>query len=183
MAHVRGIAGHALFCAPCAAYFLATERIGMIKPSANGRFLLATACLVLTAILLQVRGHSEIFPPRLPLNSFPLQFGPWTGVDRPIDKDGLDVLGPGEFLVRDSYQADSCEPTNLYIAYFPSQRAGDTIHSPKNCLPGAGWAPVTNDEVTLAIAGHAPFPANRYVIPKEQIENWCCIGIGLMIAE
>ena len=138
----------------------------MIKPSANGRFLLATACLVLTAILLQVRGHSEIFPPRLPLNSFPLQFGPWTGVDRPIDKDVLDVLGPGEFLVRDYYQADSSEPTNLYIAYFPSQRAGDTIHSPKNCLPGAGWAPVTNDEVTLSIPGHHPFPANRYVISQ-----------------
>ena len=27
---------------------------------------------------------------------------------------------------------------NLFIAFFPSQRQGDTIHSPKNCLPGSG---------------------------------------------
>jgi len=75
-------------------------------------------------------------------------------------------LGPGDFLVRDYYAPDQPEPTNLYIAYFPSQRTGDTIHSPKNCLPGAGWAPVGNDRITLVVPGHAPFPANRYVIAK-----------------
>jgi len=55
---------------------------------------------------------------------------------------------------------------DLYIAYFPTQRAGDTIHSPKNCLPGAGWTPVESSRVMLSLPGHAPFPANRYVIQK-----------------
>jgi EpsI family protein len=79
--------------------------------------------------------------------------------------DVLDVLGPGEFIVRD-YSAPNHLDTNLYIAYFPSQRTGDTIHSPQNCLPGAGWNPDENVRVTLALPGHAPFPANRYVISK-----------------
>ena len=136
-----------------------------MKPSAGLRFVLAAALIVLTAILLQARGRNEVFPPRLPLQSLPLQLGSWTGIERPISKDVLDVLGPGEFIVRD-YSAPGNLDTNLYIAYFPSQRAGDTIHSPQNCLPGAGWNPDENVRVTLTLPGHAPFPANRYVISK-----------------
>jgi EpsI family protein len=136
-----------------------------MKPSAGLRFVLAAALIVLTAILLQARGRNEVFPPRLPLQSFPLQLGPWTGIERPIGRDVLEVLGPGEFIVRD-YSAPNNLDTNLYIAYFPSQRAGDTIHSPQNCLPGAGWNPDENVRVPLTLPGHAPFPANRYVISK-----------------
>jgi EpsI family protein len=55
---------------------------------------------------------------------------------------------------------------DLYIAYFPSQRAGDTIHSPKNCLPGAGWSVLDSSHVMLSIPSHAPFPVNRSIIAK-----------------
>ncbi|MFZ0818250.1 MAG: exosortase C-terminal domain/associated protein EpsI [Candidatus Sulfotelmatobacter sp.] len=130
------------------------------------RFALAAGLIAFTAVLLQARGRTEIIPSRLPLSSFPEQLGDWKGRDIPLDKDTLDVLGPGDFLVRDYYAPNQPEPTNLYIAYFPSQRTGDTIHSPKNCLPGAGWAPVENSRITLVLPGHASFPANRYVIAK-----------------
>ena len=55
---------------------------------------------------------------------------------------------------------------DLFLVYFPSQRTGDTIHSPKHCLPGAGWLPVESSRVTLNLPGHLPFLANRYVIAK-----------------
>jgi EpsI family protein len=55
---------------------------------------------------------------------------------------------------------------DLFIAYFPTQRAGDTIHSPKNCLPGAGWSPIQNGRVQLSLPGIRPFNANRYIIAK-----------------
>jgi len=42
----------------------------------------------------------------------------------------------------------------------------DTIHSPKNCLPGSGWSPIESRPITLSMPGHAPFPANRYVIAQ-----------------
>jgi EpsI family protein len=131
------------------------------------RFACAAVLIGLTAILLQTRGRNEVFPERLPLKSFPEQLGAWSGEDMPIDQETLDVLGPGDFLLREySPQLDSDPTVNLYIAYFPSQRMGDTIHSPKNCLPGAGWLPVENDRISLSLPGHAPFPVNRYVIAK-----------------
>jgi EpsI family protein len=138
-----------------------------MKPSARWRFFLAAGLIALTAILLQARSRTEIIPPRSPLSSFPPQLGNWSSRDIPLDKETLDVLGPGEFLLRDYRDRGSALPyVNLFLAYFPSQRAGDTIHSPKHCLPGAGWTPERNDQITISLPGHVPFPANRYVIAK-----------------
>ena len=129
------------------------------------RFVCATVLIGLTAVLL--RGRNEEIPKGLPLKSFPQQLGAWTATDLTIDQETLDVLGPGDFLLRKySPQADTDSTVNLYIAYFPSQRTGDTIHSPKNCLPGAGWLPAESERIALAPPGHIPFPVNRYVITK-----------------
>jgi EpsI family protein len=131
------------------------------------RFLYASVLIVVTAVFLRAHSRGEVFPPRQPLQSFPLQLGDWAGTDVALDKDTLQVLGPGDFLLR-IYNAEnrSVPYVDLFIAYFPSQRAGDTIHSPKNCLPGAGWAPIESGRVELAVPGHSPFPVNRYVIAK-----------------
>jgi EpsI family protein len=131
------------------------------------RFLSAALLIAAAAVFLQARTHSEIFPPRQPLESFPSQLQAWSGTDIAIDKEVLDVLGPGDFLLR-VYQNDARpQPyVDLFIAYFRSQRAGDTIHSPKNCLPGAGWSPLESTRISLTLPGHASFPANRYVIGK-----------------
>jgi len=131
------------------------------------RFLPAAFLLIATAIFLQARTRGEVFPPRQPLPSFPLQLGSWEGTDIAIDDDALQVLGPGDFLLRVYRDEQYTQPPlDLFIAYFPSQRAGDTIHSPKNCLPGAGWLPVQSSRTMLSMANHAPFPVNRYVIAK-----------------
>jgi EpsI family protein len=131
------------------------------------RFILAVALIAGTALLLQARGHNEVFPPREPLKSFPEQLGPWTATDIAIDKDVLAILGPGDFLLREYRAPEDVTPSiDVFIAYFPSQRAGDTIHSPQHCLPGAGWVPVENSRTTLSFPGHNPFPANRYVVSR-----------------
>jgi EpsI family protein len=131
------------------------------------RFLLAAALIASAAIFLEARGRNEIFPPRLPLQSFPTRLSNWTGTDIAIQKDVLEVLGPGDFLLRVYQNPAEKQPfVDLFIAYFPSQRTGDTIHSPKHCLPGSGWLPVESSRVTLSLPGHSPFPANSYVIAK-----------------
>jgi EpsI family protein len=131
------------------------------------RFLSAALLIASAAAFLQAHTHAELFPSRELLDSFPLQLGKWSGTDIELDKDVLDVLGPGDFLLRDYETDNPSEPQiDLFIAYFASQRAGDTIHSPRNCLPGAGWAAVSTRRITISVPGHAPFPANRYVIAK-----------------
>jgi len=135
--------------------------------SSNVRFALALVLLLGTALFLQARNRGEVFPARKALAEFPEKLGSWSGSDVEIPKDIRNILGPGDFLLR-VYQDETerLPNTDLFMAYFPSQRAGDTIHSPKNCLPGAGWSPIDTARVPLSVAGRAPFLVNRFVIAK-----------------
>jgi len=134
--------------------------------SSTASFVVATLLIAVAAVFLQAHAGSEVFPPRLELRQFPTQLSGWTDGDVPIDEDTLKVLGHGDFLHR-IYQNESQQPNvDLFIPYFPSQRAGDTIHSPKHCLPGSGWSPIDSRLITLSLPGHAPFPATRYIVAK-----------------
>jgi len=131
------------------------------------RFLCAALLIAGTAIFLRARTHGEVFPPRLALENFPHQIGDWTGTDVTIDQDTLRVLGPGDFLLRVYADSQRSLPyIDLFIAYFPSQSTNDTMHSPKNCLPGSGWAPIESTRMMVNVPGHVPFPVNRYIIAK-----------------
>ncbi len=138
----------------------------MMKGS-TPRFIAAALLVAAAALLLQARTQTEFFPPRQPLREFPTQLGSWKGTDVALDQDVLDKLGPGDFLLR-LYQNQQNRQLyfDLFIAYFRSQRTGDTIHSPNDCLPGAGWIPIERKQVTIAVPGHTPFPANRFIIAK-----------------
>jgi EpsI family protein len=131
------------------------------------RFLVVVALLLSAGLVLQARSRTEIIAPRLPLSEFPHDLGSWVGTDVSIDKETLDVLGPGDFLLRVYQNTVAAEaPIDLFIAYFPSQRVGDTIHSPKHCLPGAGWQPLESGRVALSLPGRPSFLATRYLIAR-----------------
>jgi EpsI family protein len=133
----------------------------------NLRFAAVVVLLTSAAWFLMGQSRNEVIPQHENLASFPHQFGPWMGSDVNVPQGVLDVLGPGEFLFR-NYQDDlSPDPlVNLFIAYFPSQRVGDTIHSPKNCLPGAGWIPLNSNQVEISLPPQKPFLVNRYLLAK-----------------
>ncbi len=133
----------------------------------NFRFAIAATVLIAAALLLHARSSDEVLPQHLPLEAFPSRLQNWAGTDLKIPQDALDVLGPGQFLLRDyQNEASSIPDVSLFVAFFPSQRAGDTIHSPKNCLPGSGWYPLESSRMKISLPGHQPFPVNRYVIAK-----------------
>ena len=131
------------------------------------RFGIAATLMLATALILQAHSRREINPARASLGSLPSQIDGWTGSDEVLDQQTLDILGPGEFLVREYENASQPQPgINLYIAYFPTQKTGDTIHSPNHCLPGAGWVPTSREKVRLTGPGGSSFPVNRYVVSK-----------------
>jgi EpsI family protein len=73
----------------------------------------------------------------------------------------------------------------LYVGYYATQRTGDTIHSPKNCLPGAGWDPIQSGYETISLSGGRQIVVNEYVIQqgldKELVFYWYQ-GRGRVIA-
>lgn len=137
--------------------------------SANSwiRFIPLVAMLLATALFLRARSKPEALPSHKDLADFPTRIGSWEDIqDVQLDADTLAILGPGKFLER-MYQNASGEPfVDLFIAFFPSQRSNDTIHSPEHCLPGAGWIPIATSRIKLTIPGVAPINANRWVIAR-----------------
>lgn len=130
------------------------------------RYLPVALLLAATAGVLLARSTAEHLPPHEPLTAFPTPIGAWQGTDVPITANELAVLGPGDFMMR-NYQRLPTEPAvNLFIAFFPSQRSGDTIHSPQNCLPGAGWTPVEKSRISVMRPDGSVMRVNKYVIAK-----------------
>jgi EpsI family protein len=123
--------------------------------------------MLATAIGLQSHSSTEIIAPHAPPSSLPSQIDDWKGTDGVLDPATLDILGHPDYVVRDYENASQPQTwINLYIAYFPSQRAGDTIHSPDHCLPGAGWIPTSREVIQLTRPDGSSFPVNRYVVAK-----------------
>jgi len=131
------------------------------------RFGIVAVPMLATAIGLQAHSSTEIIPPHQPLSSLPSQIDGWTGTDNPLSQEELDVLGHPEYLLRDYENASQPQAwINLYTVYFPSQKAGDTIHSPNHCLPGAGWIPTSREVIQLTGPDGSSVPVNRYVVSK-----------------
>lgn len=127
------------------------------------------ACLVLSAVAVARADRFEVPPRRTTLADFPMEVGGWRGVVLPpFTPSALAVLGLNDYLTRD-YIAPDRSGVNLYIGYWESQRQGDTIHSPLNCLPGAGWEPLSQTIISLpdsrSSAGGS-LPVNRVVVQK-----------------
>ena len=131
------------------------------------RFSLLALLLIATFGLLRARNREEVLPAHDGLKNFPLSLGDWQGRDLPISPETLEVLGPGDFLTRDYFNPAQHEIANLFIAFFPSQRQGDTIHSPKNCLPGAGWIPVDSTRIWLNGEDGRKVEVNQFILQKE----------------
>ena len=130
------------------------------------RFAAAAILLAATLSLLMARDREEVLPPRSQLVNFPSSIGQWQGKDLQTSAELAESLGPGEFLLRDYVNKGQRTAASLYIAYFPSQRTGDTIHSPKNCLPGAGWIPAETSHIWIDQPGGKKIEVNRILVTK-----------------
>lgn len=129
-----------------------------------------TLCLLLVAatVFLANARRTEASAARTDFDSFPMTIGPWRAiVDPPMEDDVLKVLGVDDYLSRVYYKPDGAA-VGLYMGYYGSQRQGDTIHSPLNCLPGAGWEPVSEGRLRIADAGGPgrDITVNRYIVQK-----------------
>ena len=131
----------------------------------TARTLITAALVLASAGFLRAHQNSEVFPQRVQLDQFPRTIEGLEGRDLPIDETTARVLGPGEFLSR-NYIAKTVGSVNLFIGYFPSQKAGNSIHSPLNCLPGAGWVPANLGRAAISVPGGRPLYVNRYIISQ-----------------
>ena len=118
----------------------------------TARCCIIAACLLLAAGYLAKASRAETLPPRTPLSTLPLQILEWSGrADADLEPEIVKILGVDEYLLRTYVSRPDQTVAGLYIGYHDSQRQGDTIHSPLNCLPGAGWQPLSQSTVSVPV--------------------------------
>jgi len=126
-------------------------------------FLAATAITTVAAVLAtQAHERTEIQPPRDVFVDFPMQLGGWSGQRSAMGAVYLNQLKLTDYLYA-TYQRPADLPINVWVAYYDSQRKGDSTHSPESCLPGGGWEFQTFAPHVLDIAG-GRLTVNRAVI-------------------
>src|SRR5271170_6165996 len=131
------------------------------------RLALTAAFLLAAFLLLHSVSHGEPVVPRQPLRDLPYTVGAWSGQERPLSERIVQAVSVSDYTNR-FYFADGIAPVQLYVGYYGSQQTGDTIHSPKNCLPGAGWDPVRSGFATISVAGGRRIVVNEYVIQQDE---------------
>jgi EpsI family protein len=128
--------------------------------------LAVTAVLVAEILLFYAVPTKEYVPSPPPLDVFARSVGPWSMVAQfPLDADSQRILKADDTLTRD-YQGPS--KVNFFVAFFKSQRAGVTPHSPKMCLPANGWAEESSSILSVNVPGEAkPIPVNHYIVTRD----------------
>lgn len=91
-----------------------------------------------TAILLGFLSNPEIIKLNKSFDSFPLKIGKWQGIKSRFDRKIYDIVGVDDSILA-NYRSPQGESINIYVGFYQSQKEGDLIHSPKNCMPGGGW--------------------------------------------
>jgi len=132
--------------------------------------ILVPVLLVAEALTVQWAGHAERVPAAPDLAALPRQIDRWTqSTEIPIDPDVQTQLRADRLLDRVYYSGVSAGPDSqaeLFVAWFNSQSKGDRQpHSPRVCLPGAGWLPESSGAVSIATPA-GELSATRYLVSK-----------------
>ncbi len=122
-----------------------------------------------------------------PFAEFPLTLADqWRGRELGMEERILNVLKLSDYMMRVyvPYAAQGgmesdlndgqnvrvkptiANPVWLYVGFYQSQRTGSTYHSPKNCLPGAGWQFIDSDLIDLRISENVNITINKVLIQK-----------------
>ena len=125
---------------------------------------------------LQLLSHGEPTVSKKPFSEFPLMISDrWKGKELGLQADILEVLKVSDYMVRvyvprssvDTRQEQARQlPVYLYVGFYQSQRTGVTYHSPKNCLPGAGWEFVDGTTARVTVPGGREITINKVMIQK-----------------
>ena len=103
-------------------------------------YMFAPAGTLLAGLLL-VSGVREQYQmqPAQPMKAIPAVLLGEKGVDMIVPDEERKIAGMSDYVMR-AFGGDTLNyDFSLYVGYYDRQVQGKTIHSPKNCLPGAGW--------------------------------------------
>jgi len=140
----------------------APAKLRAVPNTVYGLALVLGLASIVTPIL---EGRQDAIVERKSLTEFPVNLGQWVGRNEQIKEIYLEELDLTDYVIAD-YVDDQHRKVNFYAAYYASQRAGESAHSPQSCLPGGGWKinKISPEQIDNALPGTTPLNVNRVQI-------------------
>ena len=125
-----------------------------IKPKTfPAQFIVAVVLLGITLALSHGIEFREKIPMTRSFSEFPMKIGEWTGTREFMEQKFIDTLDLSDYIIVD-YKNKKGQIVNFYVAYYESQRKGESIHSPSTCLPMSGWIFKQAGEAIITTPGY-----------------------------
>jgi EpsI family protein len=114
-------------------------------------------------------GAQRTMPLRAPLAEVvPVEIEGRRGLDQTVSENEQRIAGMDSYVLRAYASTDpSLAAFSVYVGYYEYQTRGHTIHSPKNCLPGAGWEPLTSGTAMVATPDGL-VQVTRYLLQRDE---------------
>lgn len=109
--------------------------------------------------------RAELPQARKDFSEFPMALSEWKGRPEVMEQVYVDALKFTDYSLA-NYADDTGHVVNFYAAYYASQRKGESVHSPRSCLPGGGWEieSITQRNVGGVTVSGVPLRVNRVLI-------------------
>ena len=138
------------------------------KPWDRQRFMMvggvAVAMLLVSGSVVHSIETTLYYPERREYAELPLEFPGWKIEQTPLDVATEQVLAADDYIIMNMTSPEG-ENFNLYTAYLNQHSDGSSWHSPRQCLPGGGWAFMDRDIVSTP-EGAPDYSYNRIIIQK-----------------
>ncbi len=115
------------------------------------------------AALLALPSRVEQPAARRAFVEFPDHLGEFAGHRQILEAEYVDTLQFDDYLLAE-YATPGDRSVNLYVSYYASQRKGQSVHSPRTCLPGGGWALREFSTVDISVPGQGTQRVNRALV-------------------
>lgn len=145
-------------------------------------FVPAFVLLVGCAFVWQTHAQRQM-PLAAPLSGIIPALDGYTVFDQHIGAEERRVAGMSDYVAR-AYVRDSMQVFSTLVSYYDRQGQGKTIHSPRNCLPGAGWEVLRGTQRPIVVDG-AAHDVNHYVLkngPATDVVYYWYQGRGRIVA-
>jgi exosortase D (VPLPA-CTERM-specific) len=132
-------------------------------------YLCSVALLIPFAAVSWMIGERQDTPPaRSAFMDFALDVGTWHGSPLTVEQQYISVLRFDDYFLAD-YVSKNGTSINVYMAYYRSQKKGQSAHSPQSCIPGGGWEITSHRTIDLPFGDDhgMVYPVNRITIQKD----------------
>jgi EpsI family protein len=146
------------------------------------RYLPAIVLFGGAAFVVNMRSQAAI-PLAAPLTGVLSVMPGYAAHDQVLSAEEQQVAGMSEYVAR-TYSRDTAVAFTTFVSYYERQTQGKTIHSPRNCLPGAGWGILSAGTQDLVVAGEKR-TVNHYLLrngPATAVVFYWYQGRGRIVA-